>query len=124
VNRRLPIRAARDIAREFKLDQVILIGYERDMDHTFPRQMTHVVTYGKSKVDCLQAAQGGNKLKKVLGWPDSLRAEPSRMKGKMIVNRADLWNLKRWSESRNGSIETAEEALKAIGSILESMLKE
>jgi hypothetical protein len=39
------------------------------------------VTYGKTLEDCDQAAQGGNKIKKTLGWPEELcSAEPSRVK--------------------------------------------
>jgi len=77
MNKRIPIRVVKDIAREFKLDQVIMVAYERDAKKE--EHMTHVVTYGKTKVDCLQAAQGGNVVKKALGWPDSLRAEPTRI---------------------------------------------
>jgi hypothetical protein len=80
MNKRIPIKAARELAKKYKLDQVIIVAYERDVKKQ--EHMTHVVTYGKSKVDCLQAAQGGNMVKKALGWPESLcntrprRAEP------------------------------------------------
>jgi hypothetical protein len=77
MNKRIPIKAARELAKKYKLDQVIIVAYERDEKKG--TDMTHIVTYGKSKVDCLQAAQGGNMVKKTLGWPDSLQAFPSRV---------------------------------------------
>jgi hypothetical protein len=81
VNKRIPIRVARDIAKEFDLDQVIVLAYERDAEKQ--EQMTHVVTYGKSVDDCVQAAEGGNKLKRMLGWPENLcHAKPARQKRK------------------------------------------
>lgn len=70
MNKRIPIRVVKAVAREFKLDQVIMVAYERDVKKG--AQMTHVVTYGKSRADCLQAAQGGNVVKKALGWPEDL----------------------------------------------------
>lgn len=70
--RRIPVRAAKQIAQEFDCRQVILLAWDG--------KLTHVVTYGKSMEDCDQAAQGGNKLKKHLGWPDSLHDFPPRVK--------------------------------------------
>jgi hypothetical protein len=75
MNKRIPIKAARELAKKYKLDQVIIVAYERDAKEQ--EHMTHVVTYGKTKADGLQAAQGGNMVKKVLGWPDSLQALPA-----------------------------------------------
>ena len=38
------------------------------------------MTYGKSLKDCDQAAQGGNMIKKAIGFPEYLcTAEPSRV---------------------------------------------
>jgi hypothetical protein len=78
MNKRIPIKAAQEIAKKYKLDQVVIVAYERDAKKG--TDMTHIVTYGKTKADCLQAAQGGNMVKKALGWPDSLQALPSRVK--------------------------------------------
>lgn len=74
--KRIPITAAKRIAQEFLQDQVILITFDKTSG------TTHVVTYGKSKEDCDQAAIGGNKLKReFLGWPEELcNAVPRRMR--------------------------------------------
>lgn len=102
MNKRIPIQAAKDVAKKFNLAQVILICWE--VDEKSRNAMTHIVTYGKTKEDCLMAAQGGNKLKKALGWPENLHhAEPSRMKGKIIVDRAALHEALKWVRSRNSS---------------------
>lgn len=68
---RLPIQDAKEIAHKRRLRQVILIAWDGER--------AHCVTYGKSLEDCDQAAQGGEKLKKALGWPN-WEAQPSRVK--------------------------------------------
>jgi hypothetical protein len=71
--KRIPIKAAREISAKYDLKQVIILAWDG--------KLTHVVTYGKTMEDCDQAAQGGNKMKKAFGWPESLcQAEPSRVK--------------------------------------------
>jgi uncharacterized protein YuzE len=66
-------KQAKDIAQEYNLKQVILCAWDGER--------THIVTYGKTLEDCDQAAQGGNKIKKFLGWSEELcEAEPSRVK--------------------------------------------
>lgn len=69
---RIPIKAAKDLAEIYNLRQAIIIAWDG--------KLTHCVTYGKSIEDCDQAAIGGNKIKKALGWPESLMIEPSRVK--------------------------------------------
>lgn len=34
--------------------------------------MQHITTYGKTKFQCIDAANAGNFLKKALGWPEKL----------------------------------------------------
>lgn len=71
--KRIPISAAKLVADKHDCRQVIILAWDG--------KLTHVVTYGKTLEDCDQAAQGGNKIKKVLGWPESLcQDEPSRVK--------------------------------------------
>lgn len=70
--KRLPIKAAKDLAKQYNQKQVILA--------TWDGERTHIVTYGVSIEDCSQAAQGGNKIKDALGWPKDLRDEPPRVK--------------------------------------------
>jgi hypothetical protein len=60
------------------LQQVIIVAWDGER--------THVVTYGKSVEDCDQAALGGDKIKKALGWPEALmNALPSRVR--VLKNR-------------------------------------
>jgi hypothetical protein len=68
---RLPIQDAKEIAHKRGLRQVILLAWDG--------AQSHVVTYGKSIEDCDQAAQGGEKMKKLMGWPN-WEAQPSRVK--------------------------------------------
>jgi hypothetical protein len=82
--KRIPIAAARRFAQEHNLRQVIVLAWDGEL--------THVVTYGKTLEDCDQAAAGGNKLKAALGWPESLRAEPSRVR-KLLARIAELEKL-------------------------------
>lgn len=75
--KRIPIRVARDISKEFDLSQVVLVAFDKKTG------TTHVVTYGQTLDDCAQAAQGGNFVKKALGWPDDMRHDqPARVKKK------------------------------------------
>lgn len=68
---RLPIQDAKAIADKRGLRQVILLAWDG--------VRSHVVTYGKSIEDCDQAAQGGERMKKIMGWPN-WEAKPSRVK--------------------------------------------
>jgi hypothetical protein len=67
----LPVSIAKKVADDNNLKQVIILGWDGET--------THVITYGQTINDCDQAAQGGNKLKRVLGWPESLNANPPRV---------------------------------------------
>jgi hypothetical protein len=69
----IPIEVAKRIAEEFDKDQVIIVTW----DKTYGK--THVTTYGKTLEECHQAANGGNMVKRALGWPDKLcQAKPDR----------------------------------------------
>ena len=71
----LPIKAARDVGKKYKLSQVIIIARGLTLDH--------VVTWGKTQDDCARAAEGGNSLKRYMGWPESkCHAKPRRLGGK------------------------------------------
>ena len=71
--KRITIAAARRLAAEFGLRQVILIGLNEEDD------TAHVVTYGKTAEDCRLAAESGNNLKRHMGWPEELcSAVPAR----------------------------------------------
>jgi hypothetical protein len=64
----IPIRAAKEIAEKYSVKQVILVTWDGESEC--------VTTYGKTVEECEQAAIGGNRIKKALGWPDSYRTEP------------------------------------------------
>ena len=72
----IPIKAAKKIADDYEKDQVIMICWSAKY------QRTWVTTYGKTDIDCDQACQAGNWLKKnMLNWPDAeCKIEPSRVK--------------------------------------------
>jgi uncharacterized small protein (DUF1192 family) len=69
---RIPIKTVREFARKHKLTHAIVFGYDGNKQH--------VATYGESVEQCAQAADFGNKLKKALGWPESLQAQPARVR--------------------------------------------
>lgn len=71
----VPIEAAKDIAEKYDKDQVIVVCW--DDEH----KRTHVTTYGKSLSDCKAAAEGGNFVKRALGWPEEeCKDVPDRLK--------------------------------------------
>jgi hypothetical protein len=74
----IPISAAKEIAKKYDKQQVIIVAW--DAQHG----REHVTTYGTTKVACEQAATGGNKVKKALGWAESLcDATPNRAAKKL-----------------------------------------
>lgn len=60
----IPILAAKEIAAVFDKNQVIIVTW----DEAFG--MMHVTTYGRTKEESIQAAEGGNFIKAALGWPE------------------------------------------------------
>lgn len=81
----IPIKAAREIAKAYGKDQVIVISWDKS------HATMHVTTYGKTVEDCKQAARGGNKMKKFLGFPDGVCHDaPAREKAavRLLVARA------------------------------------
>lgn len=62
----IPWEEARDFAARHALRQVIITAWDGEN--------THVITFGESVIDSDQAAEGGNRIKAALGWPDSLNA--------------------------------------------------
>lgn len=70
--KRIPITVAKTVATTTDCRQVIILAWDGEL--------THVVTYGKTVEDCAQAAEGGNRLKAFLGWPENTMSQPSRVK--------------------------------------------
>lgn len=77
--KRIPITVAKRIANELGYTQVIIHAYDGETG------IQSVCTYGKSIADCDNAAIGGNTIKKLLGWDESLcNATPARIKKKKV----------------------------------------
>lgn len=81
---RIPPEQLEAFARELGLNQAILVGWA-------PEGTTHVVTWGCSLTDSAQAAQGGNFVKKALGFPETLcRALSPRVTEALARAAADI----------------------------------
>jgi len=73
--KRIPISDAKVLGKKLGYSQVIIMAFDKNTG------VTSVCTWGDSVEDCVQAAQGGNFIKKTLGWPDDLcNAKPRRQK--------------------------------------------
>jgi len=71
--KRIPIKAAKEVAEKLGLRQVILVAWDGEA--------THVITYGETEEDCAQAAIGGNKIKRAIGFPEEMTHEkPARVR--------------------------------------------
>ena len=82
--KKIPIKVASDILKKYDQSQVIIVTYEKDTGKC------HVVTYGKSLDDCIQAAHGGNFVKRALGWPEEMcHDKPARQIKKELNNERD-----------------------------------
>jgi hypothetical protein len=69
---RIPIKALKQMSKDYGLDHVIVYGTEGETQH--------IATYGRTIDECSEAADFGNKMKDVLGWPESLHQQPSRVR--------------------------------------------
>ena len=59
--KRVPVMAAKRVAQEQGLRQVVLLAYDGEL--------VHVVTYGKTKADCADAAKSGAWIMRALKSP-------------------------------------------------------
>lgn len=74
---KLPIKAARNIAKDYGWDQVIIVARKVGDDG-----YEHVVTYGKDAAHCEAAARAGNAIKHhLMKWPCSLFDSAMRVLG-------------------------------------------
>lgn len=74
-SKRIPIKDLKTLVDKHQQNIAILFMWDKNTGQS------HVITYGKSRVDCKQAADGGNKLKKFLKWDEKLtHSIPSRCK--------------------------------------------
>ena len=75
---RIPIKSVRDFGKAHGLTHVVVFGFSG---------LQHVATWGKTAVNAGEAADFGNKLKRSLGWPESLcNAQPARVARLMDAN--------------------------------------
>lgn len=88
--KRIPIKALKDFSSKFGLTHAILYAHDG--------RLNHIVTYGKNVEQCSQAADFGNKMKDLLGWPRKLHAQPSRVKKLQGENKSLREKLKRISK--------------------------
>jgi hypothetical protein len=72
---RIPVKDLRELAKKLGLSHVIVFATDKD-DPTMQR----IATYGHTKKACSEAADFGDKLKDVLGWPQTNRARPAHEK--------------------------------------------
>ena len=77
VAKRIPISDAKKLAEKLGYNRVIILAHDDEAG------MTSVCTWGKSLDDCALAAEDGNRLKKIMGWPDEMcKDKPARIKRK------------------------------------------
>jgi len=89
---RLPVIAAENIARNHDFLQVIVLAWDG--------QQTCVATYGTTDEQSAQAAEGGNRIKRALGWPETMcRAESA----KVAALHARIAELETQLEAKHGS---------------------
>lgn len=68
----IKIDIAKQLAKDLGYSEIIIYGYDKITE------VEHLTTYGKSKDDCEHAAETGNDIKRLLGWPeDYCNAKPS-----------------------------------------------
>ena len=71
----LPISLAKQISKEREFSEIIIIGYNAETG------MKVVTTYGRTTDDSIDAARTGNKIKKMLGFPDEMcHSKPYKQK--------------------------------------------
>lgn len=79
--KRIPIADATKIGEQYGYSQVIIVAWDSKTD------TTSVTTWGKTLNDCSNAAEGGNFVKKALGWPNEMtQAKPARVRAKERKN--------------------------------------
>jgi len=69
---KIPIKALKELSKQYGLNHVVVFATDNNNQH--------IATYGKSTEQSGQAADFGNTMKSVLHWPDSLQAQPSRVR--------------------------------------------
>ena len=69
----IKISDAKKLAKELGYTEIVIYGYDKESG------IENVTTYGVSKDDCKNAADRGNKIKRLMGWPEEYcHAKPER----------------------------------------------
>ncbi len=63
---KIPISDAKKIGKDKGWSQVIIVAWDKTTG------TEHVTTWGESKEDCKLAADGGNWVKRAMGWPEKM----------------------------------------------------
>ncbi len=79
---RIPIKAVREFGKKFGMSHVIIFAKEDGQKRSW------VSTWGRTIIQCGEAADFGNRLKDNLGWPSSLHQQPSRVRRLQDENTA------------------------------------
>lgn len=66
--KRIPIAVARDIAKKYGYDQVVI--YARKVGESPDQHGEHMTSYGVTREHCGVAAQIAERFKKLVGWRD------------------------------------------------------
>lgn len=75
--KQIPIARAKEIGNTLGYDQVIIVAWDASSG------TQSVTTWGSTLEYCSHAAEGGNFVKKALGWPEEqCQAKPARVKRK------------------------------------------
>lgn len=69
---KIPIKAVRAMAKQHQLSYCVVFGWDG--------KQQNIATWGRTTEDCQVAADFGNSVKTLLGWPQRLHAEPSRVR--------------------------------------------
>lgn len=76
------LEAAEQLAVDYQFHQVILLAWDG--------RLTHVATFGQTVEDSAQAAEGGNRIKRALGWPERMCQSESRKVAALRERIAEL----------------------------------
>lgn len=101
--KRIPIKDAKALGVKLGYSQVIITAFDKVTG------ITSVCTWGQNVADCKMAADGGNMVKKALGWPDEMcQDQPARFKKLIkevhILSDDKLWKIiqdAQWSKDHN-----------------------
>lgn len=92
---KISVAKAKEIREDLNATHLILFTIDGD-------GVQHVATHGLTEKDALQAAKAGNKLKKLLGWPEDLcKSKPvQRICKNCTYWKADygMWCFNGWSD--------------------------